>query len=89
MYSHTLPLENLFFLTGGRLYTGYLGGNNLCKLDGESVVTIIESSMHGCTVRKPYNLSVFLLVFLIQSYTISYSCKNFIISKERTEVNWT
>ena len=63
MYSHTLPLENIFFLTGGRLYTGYLGGNNLCKLHGESVVTIIESSMHACTVGKPYNLSVFLLVF--------------------------
>ena len=66
MYSHTLPLENLFFfLTGGRLYTDYLGENNLCELDGESVVTIIESSMQGCTVRKPYNLGVFLLVFLI------------------------
>ena len=41
-----------FILTGGRLYTGYLERNILCKLDGDSVVAIIESSKNGCTVRK-------------------------------------
>ena len=53
--------KNIFFLvTGGRLYTVYLP---ICKLDEANVAAIIESSKHGCRVRKPYNLGIFLLVF--------------------------
>ena len=78
-----------FILTGGRLYTGYLDWNILCKPDGESVMAIIESSKNGCTVRKLNNFSIFLLVFSRKKVYTFYPCGNFIISKVGTEVNWT
>ena len=61
--------KNHFFLvTGGRLYTVYLP---ICKLDGENVAAIIESSKHGCRVRKPYNLGIFLLVFFTHIFNFN------------------
>ena len=63
-----------FILKGGRLYTGYLDWNILCKLDGESVMAKIESSKNGCTVRKPNNFSIFLLVFSGKKVYTFYSC---------------
>ena len=61
----------------GRLYTGYLDWSSLCKLDGESVMAKIESSKNGCTVRKPNNFSIFLLVFSRKKVYTFYSCGNF------------
>ena len=52
-------------------------------------MAIIESSKSGCTVRKPNNFSIFLLVFSRKKVYTFYSCGNLIISKVRTEVNRT
>ena len=79
----------LFYSDGRAPIHRLFGLKHLCKLDGESVMAIIESSKNGCTVRKQNNFSIFLLGFSRKKVYTFYSCGNLIISKVLTEVNRT